>query len=106
MRPIDPARASVRRLLNTHLEPAMPNESSDAATCDQEKGFSRRGFLRGAGMTAVAAVAESRFIAAAKAADEAAQADAQKPLGPGAVPITLSINGQTKTLHVEPRTTL
>jgi xanthine dehydrogenase YagT iron-sulfur-binding subunit len=84
----------------------MPNESSDITLRDHEQGFSRRGFLRGAGMTALAAVAESRFVAAAKAADEVGQADSQKPVGPGAIPIKLSINGEIKTLNVEPRTTL
>lgn len=65
-----------------------------------KRGVSRRGFIRGAGIgggvlgagildnKALAAPAEGKFI------------------GPGAVPITLKINGKPQTLNLEPRVTL
>jgi xanthine dehydrogenase YagT iron-sulfur-binding subunit len=38
--------------------------------------------------------------------DEALAADPSTPIGPGEVKITLTVNGEKKTLSVEPRTTL
>ena len=64
--------------------------------------FSRRTFLRGLGTTAVTAAA----LGARSLAAEIARANAEKPLGPGAVAVTLSINGEPTTLALEPRTTL
>src|SRR5262245_55686576 len=85
----------------------MPKRIEEENNSESKRGFSRRGFLRGAGLTAVAAVAESRLADAVHAAQAAAAADeASKVVGPVEVPITLSINGQTKQLNVEPRTTL
>ena len=70
----------------------------------QTKGLSRRGFLKGAGITAAgAAIAETGLAAFTEAAE--AQKDATV-LGPDAFAITLSVNGQSKQLQVEPRTTL
>jgi aerobic-type carbon monoxide dehydrogenase small subunit (CoxS/CutS family) len=68
------------------------------------KGMSRRGFLKGAGITAAgAAIAESGLDALARGAE----ADRGAPvLGPDAVSITLTVNGADKKLQVEPRTTL
>ena len=85
----------------------MPKQIEDG-TVDEQKGkFTRRRFLGSAGLTAVAAVAESRIVGAATAAAEAAEADKSSKLyGPDAVSITLTINGEAKTLMVEPRTTL
>jgi aerobic-type carbon monoxide dehydrogenase small subunit (CoxS/CutS family) len=66
--------------------------------------MSRRGFLKGAGVTAVStALLDTGLAAAAEAQARAAE---PKVLGPGAVPVTLSINGESKQLKVEPRTTL
>ena len=70
------------------------------------KGFTRRGFLRGAGMTAVAATVIDQGLvgqALAQAAPDAAALG--KPIS-GEVGITLSINGQNRAVVVEPRTTL
>ena len=61
--------------------------------------LSRRGFVQGLGLGAGAA---STGLLAPEAA-------AQTPagvVGPGAVPITLTINGKSAKLEVEPRTTL
>jgi len=67
-------------------------------------GLSRRGFLTGTGVAAAAAAG------LAPAPDAAAQAGqpgaAAPPIGPGAVPITLSVNGKLVTTTVEPRVTL
>ncbi len=64
--------------------------------------FSRRTFLRGLGTTAVSAAA----LGARSVAAELAQINAEKPYGPGAVPVTLTINGERRTLQLEPRVTL
>jgi aerobic-type carbon monoxide dehydrogenase small subunit (CoxS/CutS family) len=70
----------------------------------QTTGLSRRGFLKGAGITAAgAAIAETGLATLA----EAAEASKSVPvLGPGAISITLNVNGQPKKVQVEPRTTL
>jgi aerobic-type carbon monoxide dehydrogenase small subunit (CoxS/CutS family) len=65
-------------------------------------GFSRRDFLIGLGTTAISAAALS---AKAVAADPA-RPNPEEPQGPGPVPVTLSINGQSRTFALEPRTTL
>ena len=68
------------------------------------KGLSRRGFLKGAGITAAgAAIAESGLATLAEAAESQTS---RAVLGPGTFPITLKINGESKKLQVEPRTTL
>ena len=65
-------------------------------------GVSRRGFMRGVGLSSGA------LGAGVLATEEAAQAQAgaAKVLGPGPVPITLRINGKTQQISVEPRVTL
>jgi len=59
--------------------------------------FSRRGFLQGVGIG-------GGVLGAGVLAPEAQAAP--PAIGPGAVPITLKINGQTKKLSLEPRVTL
>ena len=67
--------------------------------------LSRRALLKGAGITAAgAAIAESGLDVLAEKA-RAAEAGA-KVFGPDAVLIKLRINGQEKSLQIEPRTTL
>jgi aerobic-type carbon monoxide dehydrogenase small subunit (CoxS/CutS family) len=69
-----------------------------------KEGFtvSRRSFLKTFGTTAAAAAtAQVETIAA-----ELQQANAERTLGPGVVPITLQINGKPTKLEVEPRVTL
>src|SRR5215813_13677078 len=63
-----------------------------------EPGFSRRSFLKTVGASSVAA----GVLAKAPAVD------AQGPavVGPGAVPITLNVNGKSLRLQIEPRVTL
>ncbi len=64
---------------------------------EKKKGISRRGFLQGAGV----ATAGATLLLDAEA--EAAKA---KVSGPGALTVTLNVNGVDKRLEVEPRTTL
>ena len=63
-----------------------------------EPGFSRRNFLKtvGAGGVAAGVLANA----------PATHAQGVTVVGPGAVPISLNINGQVQRLEVEPRVTL
>jgi len=65
-------------------------------------GFSRRGFFRGVGVTSGAL--GSALITEEEA--QAAQGAGSKAAGPGAVPVTLNINGKDHKLNIEPRVTL
>jgi xanthine dehydrogenase YagT iron-sulfur-binding subunit len=66
----------------------------------------RRSFIKGAG----AGIAGASVIAGSAAVDSEQAAEAQaggvQTLGPGPTPIKLNINGVTRTVEVEPRTTL
>ena len=62
-------------------------------------GFSRRGFMRGVGIS-TGALGSGLLETAAHAAPPGNVA------GPGAVPVTLKINGKPYTLNLEPRVTL
>jgi len=64
--------------------------------------FSRRTFLKGLGTTAVAAVAAQT----AAVAQELEKVNAEKVVGPGAVPVALKVNGKILKLQLEPRVTL
>ena len=64
-------------------------------------GFSRRGFMRGVGLGSGAI---GTGILEREA--DAAQAGAGKLAGPGAVPVTLQVNGKVHKLNLEPRVTL
>lgn len=64
--------------------------------------FSRRTFLKGLGTTAVATAAAQATAVAA----ELEKVNGEKVVGPGAVPVTLKVNGQTLKLQLEPRVTL
>ena len=65
-------------------------------------GFTRRAFLKGTGVAAASAAIGDASLEA-MAAEEAKGAAIA---GPGAVKVMLKINGQDKTLQIEPRTTL
>ena len=72
----------------------------------ERKGISRRGFLKGAGITAAGtALLEGAQALRAEVAPEAAASGAQE-LGPGPVPMRLHVNGSEHTVEIEPRTTL
>lgn len=65
-------------------------------------GFTRRTFLKGLGTTAAATAAARADAFAA----ELERINNEKVAGPGAVPVTLKVNGQTLKLQLEPRVTL
>lgn len=75
----------------------MPNKEQSS----QMDGLTRRGFLKGVGAGAVA----TGVVSSANQAQEAAAGEAQV-VGPGEVPVTLTINGKQKRLRIEPRVTL
>jgi xanthine dehydrogenase YagT iron-sulfur-binding subunit len=66
-----------------------------------DRGFSRRGFIRGVGLGGGALGAGLLDQTA-----DAQPASASKVVGPGPVPITLQVNGKPHKLNVEPRATL
>lgn len=68
-----------------------------------QKGVTRRGFLKGAGLTAAgAAILEKGLLATSEAASSASS----PVVGPGSVPVLLRVNGAERRVSVEPRTTL
>jgi xanthine dehydrogenase YagT iron-sulfur-binding subunit len=71
------------------------NESANIGS-----GVSRRGFLKGIGVTTVA----TGLISPASLPNAIAKEG--DVLGPGEVPLNLRVNGQAKQLNVEPRVTL
>ena len=81
------------------------NSSKDGPGNDRPgNGITRRGFLKGAGITAAGtALLEGvhGFNTAAQAADSGVTV-----MGPGAVPVTLNVNGKDHGVQIEPRTTL
>jgi xanthine dehydrogenase YagT iron-sulfur-binding subunit len=74
---------------------------SEEKDLTNSSGLSRRGFLKGIGVSTAAA----GVITAVKPLAEAAAGD-KGFVGPGEVPLTLKINGQNKKLSAEPRVTL
>jgi aerobic-type carbon monoxide dehydrogenase small subunit (CoxS/CutS family) len=82
----------------------MPKYLESDETKDKSQGVTRRGFLKGAGLSAAgAAILESGLLAAGEGA---AGASAPVVVGPEAVAITLRVNGKEQKLKIEPRTTL
>jgi xanthine dehydrogenase YagT iron-sulfur-binding subunit len=78
-----------------------PIRSGAAVVPDDElSGLSRRGFLRGSGIAAAATALSSPL------AEAVTQTAGPKVTGPAPADITLTINGQKKTLKAEPRVTL
>ncbi|MBD0326449.1 MAG: (2Fe-2S)-binding protein [Pyrinomonadaceae bacterium] len=72
---------------------------------DEKQRVSRRGFLKGAGLTAAgAAILDAGLLGAKEAA--AATAAEPKVIGPGRVNVSLRVNNQLRRVEVEPRTTL
>ena len=92
-----------RRPLESPPETDGPSADSPAGE-EQAKGFSRRAFLKGAGVTVSAGVIVTEGLMGAAAAG--AVPAAGEVAGPGPVPITLKINGKTHSLQLEPRVTL
>jgi xanthine dehydrogenase YagT iron-sulfur-binding subunit len=85
-------------------------ERRTRASCDDAprrelspSGVSRRGFLKGMALTAGAAALPAEGVLGGSLA---AQDEKGKGLGPGAVPVTLEVNGRRIELRIEPRVTL
>jgi xanthine dehydrogenase YagT iron-sulfur-binding subunit len=77
------------------------SESPESQDPSSSSGFSRRDFLKSAGIAVSAGVITGEGLL------ETAQAAAPaKVAGPGPVPISLKINGTSRSLEVEPRVTL
>jgi xanthine dehydrogenase YagT iron-sulfur-binding subunit len=81
--------------------PSSPNSPADTP----RTGISRRGFLKGAGITA-ASTALLEGVQTLRAEAETAATPGVTEFGPGPVPIRLHINGAEHVLDIEPRTTL
>ena len=64
------------------------------------KGLSRRGFLKGAGLTTVGTVALQTGVLGSALPEESL---ADKSIGPDATLIKLNVNGRVRSLAVEPR---
>jgi xanthine dehydrogenase YagT iron-sulfur-binding subunit len=80
------------------LVDGVPPAARPGADDERHPGFSRRNFLKTVGVGPLAAT-----VVAARAAEAQTAA---RTLGPGDVPVELSINGKSYALSVEPRTTL
>jgi xanthine dehydrogenase YagT iron-sulfur-binding subunit len=72
---------------------------------DEYRGISRRGFLKGAGLTA-AGTALLDGVQAFSRETAATTNPGVMELGPGPFPVRLKINGKEQSLEIEPRTTL
>jgi xanthine dehydrogenase YagT iron-sulfur-binding subunit len=72
---------------------------------DENRGISRRGFLKGAGLTA-AGTALLDGVQAFSRETTATTDPGFRELGPGPFPVRLKINGKEQSLEIEPRTTL
>jgi xanthine dehydrogenase YagT iron-sulfur-binding subunit len=84
-----------------------PETEQEQQTLPQGPRLSRRGFIRGAGVSAAGVALLDGCAGALE--EHAARSDAlaaPKVAGPGAVPVTLNINGQNRAVSAEPRLTL
>ena len=79
------------------------DESKDGGS-PLRAGVTRRGFLKGAGLSAASATLLQSGLMGVR---QAAAADPNAGVhGPGAVPVTLRVNGRERQIAIEPRTTL
>jgi len=79
------------------------SHKEDASPENPAKGLSRRGFLKGAGLTTVGTMALQTGVLGSTTKEVTFE---EKSLGPDAVGIRLNVNGKNQSLVVEPRTTL
>jgi len=87
--------------MSSKKDPDVPKKpGSDAKSSGVKTPFSRRGFLSGLG---IGSGAIGTGILTTGLAEPAAAAAG---VGPGAVPVTLKINGKDQSLTIEPRVTL
>ena len=69
----------------------------------QKRGISRRGFLKGAGLTTASTALLHTGVLGF---DKSPPVEVDKTLGPDAVPVILNVNGRQRKVNAEPRTTL
>jgi len=84
-------------------DPTKPNDPLSRE--HGSKGITRRGFLKGAGLTA-AGTALLEGVQAFKSEAATSTSPEVTELGPGPVPVRLHVNGKEHTVNIEPRTTL
>ncbi|MGA7524420.1 MAG: (2Fe-2S)-binding protein [Acidobacteriaceae bacterium] len=81
--------------------PTSPGHPADPT----RNGITRRGFLKGAGLTA-AGTALLEGVQGFTSEAKAAETPGVTELGPGPAPVRLHVNGSEHTIEIEPRTTL
>lgn len=81
----------------------MKNEKNKSGKPSRKGSLSRRGFLRGAGLTTAGTVVLNSAVLAMETHREP---PAGWATGPDATPIQMNVNGAMRSLFVEPRTTL
>lgn len=81
----------------------MDKKKNTSSSEDSKSGISRRGFLRGAGLTTAGTILLSSDMLAFDPAENSASG---KMISAEGVEIKMKINGTVQRLHVEPRTTL
>ncbi len=88
-------------------KPSKIQDESASPAKPTQPGISRRGFLKGAGITAAGtALIDGVQVFTREAVAETKPNPHVRELGPGPVPVTLTINGKVHTAELEPRTTL
>jgi len=84
-------------------EEGFENNVENESRSDQpKKGISRRGFLRGAGLTTVGTMALQTGVLG----NNPAPVESDEFTGPEAAVIKLKVNGKARSILIEPRTTL
>jgi aerobic-type carbon monoxide dehydrogenase small subunit (CoxS/CutS family) len=89
--------------MSVHQPPEKPADVPSAASTPA--GITRRGFLKGAGITAAGTALLEGVQGFSREAATAAQSGVRE-LGPEPFPVTLHVNGREHSVHIEPRTTL
>jgi xanthine dehydrogenase YagT iron-sulfur-binding subunit len=88
-----------------NLQEEVPRKRTEPRDSTGKGEFSRREFIRGTSIAGLA-VSATALLGEEVAGAAAAPVEGGKWIGPGAVPVTLRINGQPHTLDLEPRVTL
>jgi len=102
-----PPPSSIAHDSEQNSSPSQPAQSSSQSGHGVgSSGISRRGFLKGAGITAAGTALLEGVQVFSREAAAATTHSGVKEYGPGAVPVTLTVNGKQQTLQIEPRTTL
>lgn len=82
-----------------------PETTLEDTTRPANSGISRRGFLKGAGITAAGTALLDGLNGVASQAQQTSEAGV-KEYGPGPIAVTLRVNGRAHNVHIEPRATL